>query len=86
VAEEKADGGGFGGLPPDLLAQEDAIRWLRDKWGDYKPCPYCGGTEWGVAPAVPVLPEQGELVYPVTCQRCGSTTFLSAAFPGGYAF
>ena len=63
-----------------------AANWIREKWGDQKPCPYCGGNSWVVTDAIRLAPEIGKegdhMVFPVTCASCGNTVLVNANFPG----
>src|SRR5262245_24643893 len=82
---------GEGRLQPDRIdLAERAITWLRDRWGDDKPCPYCGGTEWGVTGPFRLIREsiQGkrqrlaaEPVYECVCRTCGNIVLIDSRFP-----
>ena len=63
------------------------VRWLEEKWGESKPCPYCANTVWQVDPAPVYLPrfrnEDGAIPgYMVTCANCANTVFILAEAAG----
>lgn len=71
-------------LSEDLTQKENeevaaAIGWLREKWGEERPCPYCGSTSHAVGPPGSLVHESGKAVspsIPVVCRNCGNTTFI----------
>jgi hypothetical protein len=75
-----------------LMSHEDAdrlvgaaIEWLRGKWGEERPCPYCGDPTWEVGAPFELLrpsTERMSLVFPITCVNCGATTLLDAERAG----
>jgi hypothetical protein len=75
-----------------LMAGEDAdrlvgaaIAWMREKWGDERPCPYCGGPTWEVGTPFELSRPSGEalsLVFPVVCANCGNTALVNASRAG----
>jgi hypothetical protein len=75
--------GEFGGLQPDPVDRESALKWIRQKWGDDKPCPYCGGIEWGVAAPrrFQTVEGQTEPMFAVVCRNCGNTVLIDSRFP-----
>jgi predicted nucleic-acid-binding Zn-ribbon protein len=57
----------------------EAVEWVRRKWGDEKPCPYCGSVEYAVGPPNSFLTYEGQPTtpfIPVTCRNCGQTAFI----------
>jgi hypothetical protein len=53
---------------------EAAIAWIRAKWGDDKPCPWCGNDTYYVTPPEPLaVPDGGQTVpyISVICRNCG---------------
>lgn len=79
MAEEEAKARG---LSPNPAEESAALKWVRDKWGDDPPCPYCKGTEWGVIPARAFRVDGGktEPMYSVVCLGCGNTVLLESRF------
>jgi hypothetical protein len=64
---------------PDDSAEEEteaAIKWLREKWGDDKPCPWCGNDSYYVSPPESFLAPTGRTVpyIAVICRNCGQAT------------
>jgi hypothetical protein len=57
---------------------EDVIAWIRERWGEDRPCPYCGGSTWEVGPPFELGRPSGELVSPVVCVGCGNTALVNA--------
>ena len=68
----------------DLSPVEDAetaaaIVWLREKWGDERPCPYCNNPSYFVGPPSPFALEAGGATapqVPVICRNCGVTALI----------
>jgi ribosomal protein S27AE len=64
------------------------VKWLQEKWGDDKPCPYCGGVAWSVAPPVYLVHNNHDDLYRsppmlvVRCGTCGHTMFIDAIIAG----
>lgn len=63
---------------------EQIVQWLKNKWGDPHPCPYCTNDVWSVDPD-PILlqrlgglPGSGIPAYLVRCEHCGHEVALSA--------
>src|SRR4051812_21662798 len=57
----------------------EATQWLLDKWGDERPCPYCGNEHYFVAPpnSFAADPAGATSPYvPVICSNCGVTVFI----------
>jgi hypothetical protein len=59
---------------------DQVIQHLTEKWGDERPCPYCGSTQWAVGKRI-VGPSllRGLAVVPlvqVSCENCGNTVFI----------
>ena len=68
---------------------EKFIEHLRAKWGNSRPCPVCGGTNWTVGDSsyelreyrggdflvgqVPIMP-----LVPVICTNCGNTILINS--------
>jgi predicted nucleic-acid-binding Zn-ribbon protein len=63
---------------PELDAQTTAaIHWLKSKWGEDKPCPWCGNDTYYVSPPEPLALAEGGQTAPyisVICRNCGQTT------------
>ena len=72
-------------VPSRPVGQEAAAKWIKRKWGELRPCPYCGGNAWTVTPAISLAPPVGDEgdheVFPVTCNGCGNTVLVNANFP-----
>ncbi len=71
-------------ISPDL--SEQAIEWLKDKWGEDAKCPFCDAKEWRVATR---LMEQTtwatvgvQPILPVVCGNCGYTVYIDASTAG----
>jgi len=75
---------GSSGLPPDPVDEQGAIRWLEEKWGQGKTCPYCDANDWGVMGARRLLIESGqtEPLFAVACRNCGNTVLIESRFAG----
>jgi hypothetical protein len=65
---------------------ELAISWLKEKWGDEKACPYCGGTDWGVTGPFKLLrntikggPSGFEASFQAICRGCGNTVIVDTS-------
>lgn len=69
-----------GDLSPRESEETDAaVLWLREKWGDDKPCPWCGNETYFVGPPQSLsVSEAGAStpLIPVICRNCGQTTFI----------
>lgn len=64
---------------------EEAIEWVREKWGEDAKCPYCGTDQWSVADLATFLvglEGQALPMFPVTCVNCAQTVLLSAVAMG----
>lgn len=58
-------------VDPDV--EIDAIiRWLQEKWGDPKDCPFCGTSRWIV-----LRPSALSNLATVMCDNCGQTVFIN---------
>jgi predicted RNA-binding Zn-ribbon protein involved in translation (DUF1610 family) len=55
------------------------LAWIREKWGEQRPCPYCGEARWDVGP--PVVLGASPAV-PVVCGNCGNTLLIDAGVMG----
>lgn len=56
------------------------IKWLTEKWGSDRPCPYCGDIHWLVDDGGLLLRYQTGVAYPVvavSCANCAQTTFIN---------
>lgn len=70
------------------------IDFLQEKWGDKKPCPMCGGTDWEIFGKTfsPIEFTEGTPigrggriavpVVPIVCTTCGNTILVSAIVSG----
>lgn len=72
--------------PKNVSDFEKTIAHLKEKWGETKACPMCGGSSWGVSD-VPCEIRQAESsagryryhpVIPVECKSCGFIALVSA--------
>jgi hypothetical protein len=67
---------------------DNAIAWLQSKWGgdgdDAVACPYCGHNSWSVGPPLELATRRSAMapMFPVVCDTCGHTTFVSAIVAG----
>lgn len=74
-------------LSPDqrtFLVQE-AINWLRGKWGESSPCPYCGNLLWEIGTPLNIAQVEGKPLsphFPAMCSNCGHTVFINAIRAG----
>lgn len=81
-----------GTIGAPILGDPDAparlFRWLSERWGPERECPYCQTHQWFVDPFPISVPRQmipGALVnfvvlyYAVTCSYCGHTVFINKA-------
>ena len=74
-----------------MAQMEQMIQWLKEKWGEDRPCPMCGSPDW-VVDAVGGVPqlsrktglnlESGFPIVPVSCTNCGFTAFMNALIAG----
>lgn len=68
------------------LRTEKAAQWVREKWGEDKPCPYCGDNHWGVDGTLlnlrPIQGGFGYLAFQVICSNCGHTVLVNAVAAG----
>jgi hypothetical protein len=67
------------------------IRWVQEKWGSSRQCPYCGNPGWAIGIPVelltePLMPDKPVAklvpVFPVVCTNCGNTVLVSAPYAG----
>jgi hypothetical protein len=65
---------------------DQAVEWLKDKWGEDATCPFCDAKEWKVATR---LAEQTtwatvgvQPVLPVVCGNCGYTVYIDGGIAG----
>ncbi|HYP54824.1 MAG TPA: hypothetical protein VEQ41_00785 [Solirubrobacterales bacterium] len=76
---------------PDFLAR--AKKWLSEKWGADRECPYCASSAWQVLGVVdlkssnltedPDVPD--DAMYPaiqVACENCGQTVLVNVLATG----
>jgi hypothetical protein len=64
---------------------EGAIAWVRQTWGEERPCPYCGGSMWEVGMPFELAQASSDamaLAFPVMCSNCGNTTLINASRAG----
>jgi hypothetical protein len=68
---------------------ERAIAWLEAKWakgtdGTATRCPYCEHNSWSVGPPLELVTRRSAMapMFPVVCDTCGHTTFISAVIAG----
>lgn len=47
---------------------EQLAAWVREKWGEGRACPYCGGREWAVG--------SSPLGGAVSCKNCGVVALI----------
>jgi hypothetical protein len=66
-----------------------AIAWLESKWTKDEgksatSCPYCGHNSWSVGPPLELATQRSAMapMFPVVCDTCGHTTFVSAIVSG----
>lgn len=82
-----------GGEPTEVERQrigaeiDRAIAWLQSKWsgnGDAVACPYCKHNSWSVGPPLELVTRRSAMapMFPVVCDTCGHTTFVSAVISG----
>lgn len=57
---------------------ERVQQWLADKWGEEKPCPYCGNTSWFVDGRMAAI-----RAYPVICSNCAHVVLLASQMVDG---
>jgi hypothetical protein len=67
----------------------EAIAWLEAKWakgedGSATRCPYCDHNSWSVGPPLELVTRRSAMApsFPVVCDTCGHTTFISAVVAG----
>jgi hypothetical protein len=81
-------GVGWRRLAPETDAErllDGAIAWVRQKWGEERPCPYCGDSEWEVGTPFELARGSSDavaLAFPVVCSNCGNTTLINAGRAG----
>ena len=67
---------------------DQAITWLESKWsganGEAVSCPYCGHNSWSVGPQLELVTRRSAMapMFPVVCDTCGHTAFVSAVISG----
>jgi hypothetical protein len=64
---------------------DGAIAWIRQKWGEERPCPYCGDSMWEVGMPFELAQAPSgamALAFPVICSNCGNTTLVNAGRAG----
>ena len=64
---------------------DGAISWLAAKWGNDRPCPYCGNPEWTVSLPFNLLLESRNTLPPhfsAVCTNCGNTVLINAIMAG----
>jgi hypothetical protein len=68
---------------------DQAIAWLESKWakgedGAATRCPYCHHNSWSVGPPLELVTRRSAMApsFPVVCDTCGHTTFVSAIVAG----
>lgn len=68
---------------------DQAIAWLESKWakgdgGAATRCPYCQHNSWSVGPPLELVTRRSAMapLFPVVCDTCGHTTFISAVVAG----
>jgi hypothetical protein len=64
---------------------DGAIAWVRQKWGEQRPCPYCGDSTWEVG--MPFEFTRGSsdavaLAFPVIRSNCGNTALINTGRAG----
>jgi hypothetical protein len=77
-------------LPDDWLTNPDyrdwrvaaLLDWLSEKWGEERPCPYCGNVVWNVDPTpigIERFARQGLIpAFLVACTNCGQSAYVLA--------
>jgi hypothetical protein len=65
--------------------EREAIKWLIERWGTERPCPYCSNPQWRIGTPVEFLLVSGEATaphFPVLCTNCGNTVLINAVHAG----
>lgn len=62
-----------------------SVEWLRARWGESRPCPYCDVATWTVgSPYDDFLRGEGKIKrqFEVTCDNCGHVVLMDAHSAG----